>query len=130
MQKSKTRLFVEKQISQNLMIYIKEKQLHFLKNVLRVKLDDIISIFDGNSGEWNAKIISISKEKIALKVLKKIKEFETQPDIWLIFAPIKLFRLNITIQKAVELGVSKFVPCITEYSNFEKLNYKEKCPIT
>ena len=76
MQKSKTRLFVEKQISQNLMIYIKEKQLHFLKNVLRVKLDDFISIFDGNSGEWNAKIISISKEKIALKVLKKIKEFE------------------------------------------------------
>ena len=124
MQKSKTRLFIEKQISQNLMIYIKEKQLHFLKNVLRVKLDDVISIFDGNSGEWNAKIISISKEKIALKVLKKIKEFETQPDIWLIFAPIKLFRLNITIQKAVELGVSRFVPCKTEYSNFEKLNYK------
>ena len=94
MQKSKTRLFIEKQISQNLMIYIKEKQLHFLKNVLRVKLDDVISIFDGNSGEWNAQIISISKEKIALKVLNKIKEFETQPDIWLIFAPIKLFRLN------------------------------------
>ena len=124
MQKSKTRLFVEKQISQNLMIYIKEKQLHFLKNVLRVKLDDVISIFDGSSGEWNAQIISISKEKIALKVLNKIKEFETQPDIWLIFAPIKLFRLNITIQKAVELGVSRFVPCKTEYSNFEKLNYK------
>ena len=41
----------------------------------------------------------------------------------LIFAPIKLFRLNITIQKAVELGVSRFVPCKTEYSNFEKLNY-------
>ena len=55
MQKSKTRLFIQKTISQNLMIYIKEKQLHFLKNVLRVKLDDVISIFDGNSGEWNAK---------------------------------------------------------------------------
>ena len=94
MQKSKTRLFIEKQISQNLMIYIKEKQLHFLKNVLRVKLDDIISIFDGKSGEWNAKIISISKEKIALKVLKKIKEFETQPDIWLIFAPLSLIHIS------------------------------------
>ena len=123
MKKSKTRLFIEKQISQNLMIYIKGKQLHFLKNVLRVKLDDIITIFDGISGEWHANIISLSKEKIAVKVLKKIREFESQPDIWLIFAPIKLFRLNITIQKAVELGVSKLVPCKTEYSNFEKLNY-------
>ena len=124
MEKSKTRLFIEKRISPNLMIYIKGKQNHFLKNVLRVKLNDIISIFDGVTGEWHANIISISKEKIAIKVLKKIKDFETQPDIWLIFAPIKLFRLNITIQKAVELGVSKLVPCKTEFSNFNKLNYK------
>ena len=124
MKKSKTRLFIQKQISPNLMIYIKGKQRHFLKNVLRVRLNDIISIFDGLTGEWHANIISISKEKIAIKVLKKIREFEVQPDIWLIFAPIRQIRLNITIQKAVELGVSKFVPCKTEFSNFDKLNYK------
>ncbi len=124
MQKSKTRLFLDKKISPNLMIYIKGKQCHFLKNVLRVNYNDIISIFDGITGEWYANIISISKEKITIKVLNKFREFESQPDIWLIFAPIKLFRLNITIQKAVELGVSKFVPCKTEFSNFDKLNYK------
>lgn len=123
MKKSKTRLFTEKQISQNLMIYIKEKQHHFLKNVLRVKLNDVINVFDGITGEWRSKVISISKDKTALKIEKKIRELETQPDIWLIFAPIKLFRLNIIIQKAVELGVSKFVPCKTEFSNFDKLNY-------
>ena len=124
MKKSKTRLFIEKQISQNLMIYIKEKQHHFLKNVLRVNLNDEINVFDGITGEWRSQVISISKDKTALKIEKKIREFETQPDIWLIFAPIKLFRLNIIIQKAVELGVSKFVPCKTEFSNFDKLNYK------
>ena len=123
MKKSKTRLFIEKQISQNLMIYIKEKQHHFLKNVLRVKLNDVINVFDGITGEWRSQVISISKDKTALKIEKKIRELETQPDIWLIFAPIKLFRLNIIIQKAVELGVSKFVPCKTEFSNFDKLNY-------
>ena len=124
MKKSKTRLFIEKQISQNLLIYVKEKQHHFLKNVLRVKLDDVINVFDGVTGEWRSQVISISKDKTALKIEKKIREFETQPDIWLIFAPIKIFRLNIIIQKAVELGVSKFVPCKTEFSNFDKLNYK------
>ncbi|MDA7544090.1 16S rRNA (uracil(1498)-N(3))-methyltransferase [Alphaproteobacteria bacterium] len=124
MKKSKTRLFTEKQISQNLMIYVKEKQHHFLKNVLRVKLNDVINVFDGITGEWRSQVISISKDKTALKIEKKIRELETQPDIWLIFAPIKLFRLNIIIQKAVELGVSKFVPCKTEFSNFDKLNYK------
>ena len=124
MQKSKTRLFIENQISPNLMLYIKGKQHHFLKNVLRIKLNDSISIFDGLTGEWIANVISVSKDKIAIKVSKKIREFEAQPDIWLIFAPIKIFRLNITIQKAVELGVSKIVPCKTEFSNFNKLNYK------
>ena len=124
MKKSKTRLFIEKKISQNLMIYIKEKQHHFLKNVLRIKLNDVINVFDGITGEWRSQVISISKDKTALKIEKKIRELETQPDIWLIFAPIKLFRLNIIIQKAVELGVSKFVPCKTEFSNFDKLNYK------
>ena len=124
MKKSKTRLFIEKQISQNLMIYIKEKQHHFLKNVLRIKLNDVINVFDGITGEWSSQVISVSKDKTALKIEKKIREFETQSDIWLIFAPIKLFRLNIIIQKAVELGVSKFIPCKTEFSNFDKLNYK------
>ena len=123
MKKSKTRLFIEKEISLSLMIYIKEKQHHFLKNVLRIKLNDKIILFDGVTGEWEASVTSISKEKTALKVLEKIREFEHQPDIWLIFAPIKIFRLNRTIQKAVELGASKFIPCKTEFSNYDKLNY-------
>ena len=124
MKKSKTRLFIDKKISQNLMLSIEKKQHHFLKNVLRVKIDDTINLFDGITGEWGGNIISISKEKIVIEVKKKIKEFESQPDIWLIFSPIKIFRLNITIQKAVELGVSKLIPCKTEFSNFGKLNYK------
>ena len=124
MKKSKTRLFIETKISLNSLIYIKEKQLHLLKNVLRVSLYDKINLFDGVTGEWEASVISISKEKIALRILKNIRKFEEQLDIWLIFAPIKIFRLNITIQKAVELGISKFIPCKTEFSNFDKLNYK------
>ena len=124
MKKSKTRLFIDKQISLNLFVYIKEKQQHFLKNVLRIKLNDKINLFDGITGEWEARVISISKEEITLRISKKIREFEHQPDIWLIFAPIKIYRLNITIQKAVELGVSKLIPCKTEFSNFDKLNYK------
>ena len=124
MQKSKTRLFIDKQISLNLIVYIKEKQHHFLKNVLRIKLNDKINLFDGITGEWEANVISISKEKIALRILKNFRKFDKQLDIWLIFAPIKIIRLNITIQKAVELGVSKLMPCKTEFSNFDKLNYK------
>ena len=49
---SKTRLFVSKKLSANILIYIKNKQHHFLKNVLRIKKEDNINLFDGLTGEW------------------------------------------------------------------------------
>ena len=55
MQKPKTRIFVNKSISSNLIIYVKDKQHHFLKNVMRIKINDEINLFDGISGEWNSK---------------------------------------------------------------------------
>ena len=122
--KSKTRIFFNKKLSQNLIIHIKEKQHHFLKNVLRVKINDQIIVFDNQTGEWFSKIMSINRDNIVLQILKKNKDIESMPDIWLVFAPIKLQRLNITIQKATELGVSKLIPCETNYTNINFLNYK------
>lgn len=123
MRMSKTRLFVEKKLSSNIMVYIKDKQHHFLKNVLRIKINDTISLFDGYTGEWSSKVISINRDNTVLQINKKNKNISTETDLWLIFAPIKSFRLNITIQKATELGVSRFLPCTTEYTNQSKINY-------
>jgi len=122
--KSKTRIFVNKKLSKNMMIYIKEKQHHFLKNVLRVKINDELMIFDNQTGEWFSKVMSINRANIVLQVLKKNRDIVYESDIWLLFAPIKQYRLNITIQKATELGVSKLIPCVTQYTNNNFLNYK------
>ena len=72
MKKSKTRIFVNQTISANLIIYIKNKQHHFLKNVLRVKINDKINIFDGMTGEWETIITSINRDNILLRVIKNI----------------------------------------------------------
>ena len=42
-----------------MLVYVKEKQHHFLKNVLRVKINDEIRVFDNQTGEWFSKVISI-----------------------------------------------------------------------
>ena len=122
MKKSKTRLYINKKISSNLVIYIKEKQHHFLKNVLRIKVQDLINIIDGVTGEWLSEVISINRDNTVLQVKKKIFEIKNEVDLWLIFSPIKLYRMNITIQKATELGVSRFIPCISQNTNFTKIN--------
>ena len=124
MKKSKTRLYFDKKISPNIMIYIKEKQHHFLKNVLRIKVKDSITVFDGVTGEWLSEVISINRDNVVLQIKKKISQIEEETDLWLIFSPIKLFRMNITIQKATELGVSQFIPCITQNTNLTKINMR------
>ena len=124
MKMSKTRLYVDKELSSNIMIYIRDKQHHFLKNVLRIKILDIISVFDGISGEWLSKVVSINRNNIVLQILNKNRELEPETDLWLVFAPIKSLRMNITIQKATELGVSKLIPCITKNTNQSKINIR------
>ena len=124
MKKSKTRIFINKTISQNLLIYIKGKQFHFLKNVLRSSINDKINIFDGITGEWDSIILSINRDTIILKVIENINKISKSNDVWLIFAPIKQHRMSIAIQKATELGVSRIIPCITEYTNVRKINVK------
>ena len=75
MKKSKTRIFVNKSISSNLIIYIKNKQHHFLKNVLRTKVNDEINIFDGITGEWKSAVMSINRENTVLRVTNIINKF-------------------------------------------------------
>ena len=122
MKKSKTRLYISEPITANLLLYIRNKQHHFLKNVIRAKINDEINIFDGITGEWNAIIIEIGRDNIVLRVNKNINNIISSPDIWLVFAPIKQQRMNLAIQKATELGVSKIIPCITEYTNIRNIN--------
>ena len=124
MKKSKTRIYIKKQISSNLLIYIKDKQHHFLKNVLRVQINDTIRIFDGVTGEWLSKVLSVNRDSIVLRVIEKTKSMVQVPDIWLIFAPIKQYRMNIAIQKATELGATKAIPCLTEYTDIKSVNIK------
>ncbi len=127
MKKSKTRIFISKSLSANILIYIKDKQFHFLKNVIRIKINEEIDVFDGTSGEWKSKVISINRSNIVIKIVSLNKIIEKENDIWLVFSPIKPHRMNIAIQKATELGVSRILPCITEYTNIRKINLKNLC---
>tara|TARA_Y100000590_G_C15738479_1_gene1019404 strand:+ start:4009 stop:4743 length:735 start_codon:yes stop_codon:yes gene_type:complete len=124
MKKSKTRIYINKEISSNLLVYIKNKQHHFLKNVLRIQVNDLIRIFDGKTGEWLTKVLTINRDNTVLRVNEKIRNFDKQSDLWLIFAPIKQHRMSIAIQKATELGVSLIIPCITDFTNIKKINKK------
>ena len=120
--KPKIRLYVDKKISEKQEVELSETQRHYLQNVMRLSIGDIIRIFDGISGEYDAGIEVLNKKTCFLQVKEKIKEYVSSPDIWLIFAPVKKEQTDFIIEKSVELGVSKLIPIITDYGISQKIN--------
>ena len=120
---SNVRLFFAKSLSLNLSSKLNKSQSHYLAKVMRAKVGESFSLFN-QSGEWEVKINEISKGIVEFKVLKKLREKDNEKNIWLAFAPIKSNFFNFMIQKATELGVTKFVPIITDRTIVRKINYE------
>ena len=90
---------------------------------MRINIGQSFSLFN-QSGEWEAKIKVINKGIVEFSVIKKLRSANNEREIWLAFSPIKLNYLNLMIQKATELGVTKFIPILTERTIVRKLNDK------
>ena len=88
---------------------------------MRIKENEIFSLFN-SSGEWEAKILNITKSIVEFEITNQIRQKENQKELWLAFSPIKSNYFNFMIQKATELGITKFVPIIFERTVVRKLN--------
>ena len=120
---SNIRLFFSESLSINLSSKLDKSQSHYLSKVMRVNTGEKFSLFNQN-GEWEAKIDKIIKGIVEFSISKKIRSNTNEKEIWLAFAPIKLNYLNLMIQKATELGVTKFIPILTERTIVRKINEK------
>ena len=117
---SKIRLYVETKISKSIGIKISKDQNHYLKNVMKVKVGQVILIFNSISGEWNARYENGGLT--AINCLRKKENFVS--DIWVCFSLIKPKKINFLIEKISEIGVSKVFPLITEHSHKHILRQK------
>ena len=120
---SNIRLFFEKSLSLNLNSTLDKSQSHYLSKVMRINIGKSFSLFN-QSGEWEAKVENIDKGIVKFLVIKKLRSANREKEIWLAFAPIKLNYLNLMIQKATEIGVTRFIPLLTERTIVRKLNEK------
>ena len=120
---SNIRLFFPESLSINLYSKLDKSQSHYLSKVMRVNIGEKFSLFN-QSGEWEAKIAKIIKGVVEFSINKKIRSNTNEKEIWLAFAPIKLNYLNLMIQKATELGVTRFTPILTNRTIVRKINEK------
>ena len=106
---SNIRLFFSNTLSTDMTNRLDKSQSHYLAKVMRIKESEVFSIFNQN-GEWQAKVLEISKGIVEFKTVKQLRQKENTKDLWLAFSPIKSNYQNFMIQKATELGVTKFLP--------------------
>ena len=115
------RLFFSATLSADMIDKLDKSQSHYLTKVMRIKENEVFSLFN-KDGEWEAKVLEISKNIVKFKTTKQLRQKENFKELWLAFSPIKSNYQNFMIQKATELGVTKFLPIIFDRTVVRKIN--------
>lgn len=120
--RSLPRLYVETPLAAGVQVELDAGQANYLGNVMRLKEGGQLLLFDGMSGEWLAEVVEAGRKRMRLAVGEQTKAQEAVPDLWLAFAPVKKGRVDWLVEKAVELGVARLQPVVTQRTIVDKLN--------
>ena len=96
-------------------------QANYLGNVLRLGVGAELLLFDGQSGEWLARIAEAGKKRMTLAVERRPASRRPIPDVWLAFAPVKRAQTDWLVEKATELGVARLMPVMTQRTVAERV---------
>jgi len=119
--RSLPRLFVRSKLGEDARVELDGGQANYLGNVMRLSEGAELLVFDGDTGEWLARIADAGKKRMSLSVERKTREPETIPDVWLAFAPVKRSQTDWLVEKATELGAARLQPVITQRTIAERV---------
>lgn len=116
------RLYVDQALKSGGVVSCDKAQSNYLLNVLRLPEGREIAVFNGADGEWAAAVTRESRKVAVLEVNRLLRPQDDGPDLHYLFAPLKRARLDYMVQKAVELGVSRLTPVLTQHCQVERVN--------
>ena len=116
------RLYLVDRLKAGADIELDRAAANYLRNVLRLKSGDSVRLFNGKDGEWRATLSTNGKRALVVQVGEQTRTQPTPADLQYLFAPLKHARLDYVVQKAVELGVSKLQPVITQHTQVSRVN--------
>ena len=94
--------------------YIEGSDVNHIANVLRMKPGEELLISVKGDWDYLCKIVDIETDRVNLKVLESMEQRELPVNITLLQGIPKSDKLEMIIQKAVELGVSEIIPVKTK----------------
>jgi 16S rRNA (uracil1498-N3)-methyltransferase len=122
-----SRLYVPLPLAPNGQVVLDDGSGHYVRTVLRLKKDDDIILFNGKGGEY-ASVLSEVSRKTVLVAVKSWHErsVESPLSVTLGLGISRGDRMDLSVQKAVELGVSQITPimaerCVVQFKGEKKL---------
>ncbi|MBA3813586.1 MAG: 16S rRNA (uracil(1498)-N(3))-methyltransferase [Alphaproteobacteria bacterium] len=119
------RLYVDASLSENQQVGLNENQSHYVQKVMRLKYDDIIFLFNGKDGEWQARITHTGKKTTEVSLVSQQRLQSDKGNLCLLFSPLKPKRQEFLVEKATELGVSCLWPIRCERTSIPKVNLEK-----
>lgn len=108
---SNPRLYTDQPLHKGTEVVLDERAARHAVRVLRRRKGDKVVLFNGNGRDYGATLASVSKERVAARVLTaRLVETESHLDLTLAQGIARGNRMDYTLQKAVELGVDTIVP--------------------
>lgn len=115
------RLHLDAPLEEGASVPLSPEQAHYLKNVLRREAGAPLRLFNDRDGEFNAVVVDIGKKGALATLGDQRRAPVAEPDVALVFAPIKRASVEFICQKGTELGVRFFLPVVTERTNSDRL---------
>lgn len=122
------KFFVQKGSINNDIAVIENQDAKHIVKILRLKPSDKININDCCGNEYTAEIIETMKDKVVAKIIEKIEKSNESPvNIYLFQGLPKASKMDIIVQKCVEIGVYSIIPVITKrvIANGESKEFKK-----
>ena len=96
-------------------IQIVGSDVNHIKNVLRMKIGEELQISDGNNKKYLCEIASMTSDEVCLRIKEElVSDTELPSKIYLFQGLPKSDKMELIVQKAVELGVYEIIPVATK----------------
>ncbi len=116
------RIFIAAPITIGAELEPSEAQAHYLAHVLRLAPGAGITVFNGQHGEWLARIGALRRGRAMLEVERELRPQRASPELVLAWAPLKRDATDLLVRQATELGVTALLPVTTARTNAARIN--------
>ncbi|MES2436470.1 MAG: RsmE family RNA methyltransferase [Patescibacteria group bacterium] len=118
------RFFIEEQLRNKKDITLYDDDLiHQLKDVFRLRVGDQIMLLDNSGFEYLAEVVLLARGKGEIKIIDQSAAINVpKEEVWLFASLIKKDNYEWILEKCTELGVSHFVPIVSDRTEKKDLN--------